>query len=139
LLVYASVICSGKNNNATTNNHYILIRKLCVLLRETACLDLIILLLLLRHHITEMNIALSSRVSEIRKNELNSFFVDRTGQNTQQLLFLYKHSLQCLSCFWKTTYSDPSGLLDHIIEPENEINCPVCKVGMIISTKILRN
>lgn len=138
-MVYANVICSGKNNNATTNNHYVLICRLCVLLRETACLDLIILLLLLRHHITEMNITLSSRVSGIRKNELNSFFVDRTGQNTQQLLFLYKHSLQCLSCSWKTTYSDPSGLLDLIIEPENEIICPVCRVGRISSTKTLRN
>lgn len=88
-----------------------------------------------------MNISLSSRASEILKNELVPFSMFNTEKNMlqQQSFLLYKHSLQCLSCFWKTTYSDPSGLLELIIEPENEINCPVCRVGRISSTKSLLN
>ena len=87
-----------------------------------------------------MDIALSSKMSETLKNELVSFFVDGTDQNTQQQsLLLYKQSLLCSSCFWKTTYSDPSGLLDLIIEDKNEINCPICRVGRITSTKTLLN
>jgi len=84
-----------------------------------------------------------SIVPEIKKTEtkwivLEQMYNNRgstttSNDNQKQTLLVYKkYFLLCQSCSWHVSYQDLSGKLGNI-SGEEQIRCPICKIGRIIT------